>query len=619
MNQYVYIIILPLIAGLILFLIPEKARTIKGIITLAISIFTFYFSFLIFKSDNIIFRLNEIIGSSGFSSTGSAIIGDLTRYITFKCDELGRLILLFTSLFAFLISLYSIVYLKNDKTNNYFSYFLITLGCSYGAVLSDNLLLFLFFWGILGITLYKLIQGNNEESSATAKKTLILIGASDSIMIIGIAILWKISGTLNMSEINLPVNDAVSVIAFIALMTGAFTKAGAFPFHTWIPDYAKDAPASSSAYLPASLDKLLGIYFLARIVTDMFIPGEWMTLLLLTIGVTTIITAVMMALIQHNYKQLLGYHAVSQVGYMILGFSLGSLIGVAAGLFHMINHALYKSGLFLSAGCIEYRTGKDNIDDLGGLSKAMPLTFFAALIFAMSISGIPPLNGFASKWMIYQGIIDFGGGTGLPNKLWILWLALAVLGSALTLASFIKFIGGIFLSRRRSELDHVKEVPAMMWIPVVILALLCIIFGIFATNFIVPKLFMPISGNFLFTGFWNSGFVSVLVLVSFLIGLIIYLAFNLKRFRTEENFIGGEKFHEQTGYPTPEFYKTFDEFRFFSVMYKKARDKWFDIYDLSKQFVLWLSHKFSETHTGVLPEYVIWVFAGLIVMLLIMI
>ena len=168
------------------------------------------------------------------------------------------------------------------------------------------------------------------------------------------------------------------------------------------------------------------------------------------IGVITIISAVMMALVQHNYKQLLGFHAVSQVGYMILGFGLGSAIGVAAGLFHMINNAIYKSGLFLSAGCIEYRTGKENIDDLGGLSKAMPVTFVASLIFAMSISGVPPFNGFASKWMIYQGIIDFGIGSDLPNKLWILWLGLAVLGSALTLASFIKFIGGIFLSRSKS-------------------------------------------------------------------------------------------------------------------------------------------------------------------------
>ena len=135
---------------------------------------------------------------------------------------------------------------------------------------------------------------------------------------------------------------------------------------------------------------------------------------------------------------------------------------------------------------------KKNIDDLGGLSKAMPVTFFASLIFAMSISGVPPFNGFASKWMIYQGIIDFGTGSGLANKLWVVWLGLAVLGSALTLASFIKFIGGIFLSRRKSEFENVREVPVMMWIPLVILALFCIVFGVFATNFVVPKLFMPV-------------------------------------------------------------------------------------------------------------------------------
>jgi formate hydrogenlyase subunit 3/multisubunit Na+/H+ antiporter MnhD subunit len=351
----------------------------------------------------------------------------------------------------------------------------------------------------------------------------------------------------------------------------------------------------------------------------MFILNEWLTLLLLSIGVISIITAVMMALVQHNYKRLLGFHAVSQVGYMILGFGLGSMIGVAAGLFHMINNALYKSGLFLSAGSVEYRTGKEDIDDLGGLSRAMPFTFFATLIFAMSISGVPPFNGFASKWMIYQGIIDFGSGNGIANKLWVVWLGLAVLGSALTLASFIKLIGGIFLGRRRSEFEGVREVSFLMWLPMIVLALCCIFFGVFATNFIVPKLFMPVSGAFQFRGFWNSSFVSLLVLISIILGIILYLAFNLKKFRTEDSFIGGEKIQDQTSYSTTEFYKTIGEFRLFSWFYKKAEKRWFDIYDLSKQFVLWFSHQLSEAHTGVLPDYIIWVFAGLIIMLLIMI
>src|SRR5450759_3686944 len=548
MKEIISIITLPVLAGLLLFFVPEKFRTFKGLVALLVSIITGYLTIVIYSSGNQMLLMNELFAGSGLSVFGIDFLRDAGRYMAFNSDSLSNLIVLSVSLFTFLILLYSIVYIKAGRVKNYYPYFLITLGCAYGAVLSDNLLLFLAFWGVLGITLYKLIHGYDEESSATAKKTLILIGASDSIMIIGIAIIWKITGSLSMGGISVPTSNALSVVAFLALLTGSFTKAGAFPFHTWVPDYAKSAPASSSAYLPASLDKLLGIYFLARIITSMFILNEWLTLLLLSIGVISIITAVMMALVQHNYKRLLGFHAVSQVGYMILGFGLGSVIGIAAGLFHMINNAIYKSGLFLAAGSIEYRTGKEDIGDLGGLSKAMPYTFFATLIFAMSISGVPPFNGFASKWMIYQGIIDFGSGTGIANKLWIVWLGLAVLGSALTLASFIKLIGGIFLGRRKSEFEEVREVPFIMWLPMILLAVCCIFFGVFATNFIVPKLFMPVSGAFQFKGFWNSSFVSLLVLISIIIGIILYLAFNLKKFRIEDSFIGGEKIKDQTSY-----------------------------------------------------------------------
>jgi formate hydrogenlyase subunit 3/multisubunit Na+/H+ antiporter MnhD subunit len=619
MKEIIIIITLPVIAGLLLFFVPGKLRTLKGLVALLISIITGYLTIMIYGSGSQLHYLNELPAGLTLSLPGFNLLPDIGRYVLFNIDNLSKLIVLFVSLFAILILLYSIVYIKADRIRNYYPYFLITLGCSYGAILSDNLLLFLTFWGILGITLYKLIQCKDEESSATAKKTLILIGASDSIMIIGIAILWKITGSLSIGSISVPTSNALSVVAFLALLTGSFTKAGAFPFHTWVPDYAKSAPASSSAYLPASLDKLLGIYFLARITNGMFILNEWLTLLLLSVGVISIITAVMMALVQHNYKRLLGFHAVSQVGYMILGFGLGSMIGVAAGLFHMINNAIYKSGLFLSAGCIEYRTGKEEIDDLGGLSKAMPFTFFASLVFAMSISGVPPFNGFASKWMIYQGIIEFGGGSGVANKLWVVWLGLAVLGSALTLASFIKLIGGIFLSRRKKEFEGIREVPVLMWIPQIILAIFCIFFGVFATNFVVPKLFMQVTGQFEFTGFWNSSFVSLLVLISMIFGVILYLSVNIKKFRTEDSFVGGEKIQDQTSYSTHEFYKSIGEFRLFSWIYKKAEERWFDIYDLAKQFVLWLSHQLSEAHTGVLPGYILWVVAGLIVMLLIMI
>jgi len=617
MNAVPYMIIVPVLIGLILFMFPKRLNLVKGIISLLTVIAVGYFSIIIFNSGEKLIKLGELFYNNSFCVFGINLFPDAAKYVYIHVDGLSKLISLFVGLFGLLILCYSLVYNKNS--NKYFyPYFLITLGASYGAILSDNLLVFITFWGLLGITLYKLIPGVDEDSSAAAKKTLIMIGASDGIMIIGIAIIWKITGTLSMADIKLPTGSALIVFAFLSLIIGSFTKAGAFPFHSWIPDYSKCAPALSSAFLPASLDKLLGIYFLARITKDLFVITDGIRLILLSLGVITIITGVLMALIQHNYKRLLGFHAVSQVGYMILGFGLGSLIGIAAGLFHMLNNVIYKSGLFLTAGNVEFRTGKEDINELGGLSKSMPLTFFAALIFALSISGIPPFNGFASKWMIYQGIIDFGSGEGISNKLWIIWLGMAVLGSALTLASFIKFVGGIFLSRQRTEFAKVREVPILMWAPMILLALLCVVFGVFATSYIVPGLLMPVTGKFQFIGIWNSSFVSMLVLISIVLGILFYFISGSRRFRTEDSFIGGENFHEKAGFSVTEFYQGIRKSRLLSWFYARAEERWFDLYDLSKRLTLGFSNILGEAHTGVLPVYAIWVLAGLIIMLLIM-
>ncbi|MDM8002818.1 MAG: proton-conducting transporter membrane subunit [Bacteroidota bacterium] len=618
-NMMYYLILIPLAAGLLLFVVPEKFRIIKVIIAMAVSLFAVYLAVSIFVLAPHAGPEGQRItlGCLTFYDTG--LLDQSGKYLTFTIDGLSRLIILFIGILSLLVLLYSLIYNRSRGSDHYFSWFMITLGASCGAVFSDNLILFILFWGLLGITLYKLIPGKDEKSSAAAKKTMILIGASDTIMLVGIALVWRLTDTLSISGISLDTVNILNVTAFLALLVGSLTKAGAFPFHTWVPDFTENSPATSSALLPASLDKLLGIYFLARLTGNLFVLGEGMKLLLLSVGVVTIITAVLMALMQHDYKRLLGYHAVSQAGYMILGFGIGSVVGVVAGLFHMINNALYKTGLFLTAGAVERQTGKSDIGDLGGLSKAMPVTFASALIFAMSISGVPPFNGFASKWMIYQGIIESGTGTGTAGRLWILWLGLAVLGSALTLASFVKFIGGIFLGRRDPLMAGVREVPPLMWLPVALLALVCTFFGVFATGLVIPGLFTPAVGPFTFSGLWSSSFVSLLVLISIILGFLIYFATGRKKFRTGDIFIGGEKIEKlDASYPAPEFYKTFTEFSFFSRIYKMAEAKALDIYDLSRQAVLWLSGRLSSTHTGVLPGYVIWVCAGLIIMLLIM-
>ncbi len=613
MNLLFTIILFPIAVGIVLFLFPEKAKVAKGVITVIVSGIVLFYTYKLFQTQNQIVQLSHIP-----HITGGMIA--VEKLLSFNIDNLGKTITLFIGFFALMLSLYSLSYItKQKRILNYYSNFLITIGASAGAVLSDHFLLFITFWGVLGLTLYKLTGSYDERSSAAAKKSFIIIGASDSIMIFGIGLLWVLKETFTISSIQVTTESTLGVIAFITLLIGSLAKAGAFPLHTWLPDYTEKAPASSSALLPASLDKLIGIYFLARICMNLFVLNRWLTLTLLIIGVITLITAVLMALIQHSYKKLLGYHAVSQVGYMVIGLGLGTPIGIAGGLFHMLNNALYKSGLFLTAGSVEKRTGKDDLEEVGGLSRAMPVTFIAALICALSISGVPPFNGFASKWIIYQGIIEFGKGTGPANKVWVVWLILAVFGSALTLASFIKFTSGIYLGKRKPELKGVKEVSILMWLPQIIIALICVGFGIAATRFVVPKLITPLSGDFQYEGIWSSGTVTGLIIVSLVIGFLIYLLGNIKKFRTAPIFAGGEDVETVTDFSAIDYYKTISSLRIFSFFYRKAERKIWDLYDNFRKLVLGLNTVFSKSHTGALPLYAVWVFLGMIIIIVVLI
>ena len=233
-------------------------------------------------------------------------------------------------------------------------------------------------------------------------------------------------------RVPLSLDSASDYLAFFCFVAAAFAKAGVIPLHTWLPDCGEKAHAPVTAFLPASLDKLLGIYLLVRMVIEsVSIMTGGMNTLLMMFGALTIIGAVLMALVQHDLKRLLAFHAVSQVGYMVMGIGTGTALGLAGGLFHMLNNAIYKSCLFLGAGVVEKRTGTVDLDRLGGLATRLPVTFAVCLIASLSISGIPPLNGFASKWMVYQAVIDSGHDSG--SMLWVVWLTAAMFGSAFTL------------------------------------------------------------------------------------------------------------------------------------------------------------------------------------------
>ncbi len=609
MSELFYLIVLPVIIGILLWIIPERIRVFKGLIVFITVSVVFYFSILIFKhkSGEIIYHLN-IFPEIRFAD----------QFLSFTFDPLNKTILVFIGFFSALYSIYSIGYLKGDfYIKNFYTNYLFTISASIAVVLTNNLLTLVTMWGIIGFTLYRLIKQVDEKSSSAAKKSFILIGASDSVMIFGIGLIWILSRSLKISEIYIDTNNTLSVIAFISVFIGAITKAGAFPLHTWVSDYTENSPAVSSALLPASFDKLLGIYLLTRITMSLFILNKWLVLTLLIIGGITTITAVMMALIQHNYKKLLGYHAVSQVGYMITGLGLGTAAGIAGGLFHMFNNALYKGGLFLVAGSVEKKTGKSEFTDVGGLSSYMPITFISALIFALSISGVPPFNGFASKWLVYQSIIEFGRGNGPSQAIWPIWLILAIFGSALTLASFIKFISGIFLGKKLDK-SGFNEVGFFMWFPQIVISISCLVFGIFATNIVIPHLIKPITGEFSYHGIWQSNFVTTLMIVTIVLGVLFYLAGRMKPKRKVDAFIGGEKLESGINYEVADFYKTVSDLKPLSYMYKKAEDGKFDIYHVSKNIVLKINYLFSYCHSGLLQLYAMWVIIGMIILLLIM-
>jgi len=552
----------------------------------------------------------------------------------FKFDNLSIFVGIFIGIFFLLITIYSFGFMRQKKRLiHYYSYLILTFISSLGAVFSNNFILFMVFWGFLGLLLYLLIGfAQTENASYTAKKAFIIIGGTDALMLLGLALVWRLTGSLQMDEISITLNTKVAVLAYMCLAAGAFAKAGVMPFHTWVPDTARDAPTPVTAFLPASLDKLLGIYFLARITLDMFKMSTAVNTVLMAVGSVTIVAAVMMALIQHDLKRLLGYHAVSQVGYMVLGIGTGNPIGIAGGLFHMLNHAIYKSCLFLSGGAVEKEAGTTDLEKLGGFAKIMPITFITFLIASLAISGVPPFNGFASKWMVYQGIIKTAGD---GNNLWIIWLIAAMFGSALTLASFMKLIHAVFLgqpankqlrsnkipTKAEAMINKRRETSPTMWIPQVFLAVLCVIFGVFAYRIPLKMFIFPSLGEKIeFFGIWNASLATILIIVGVAVGIIIYLLGTITKTRETEAFIGGEILEEQPNMRVSgtEFYNTIKDVAPLGTIYRLAERKVFDIYHLGSTITFGFNKILRYIHNGVLPTYLAWCFLGMIILFFIL-
>ncbi len=567
--------------------------------------------------------------------------------LSFRLDALSGFVLLFVAIFAVLILTYSLRYLRGEpKASNHFLFMLLALACANGVLASANLPVLLFFWGSLLAVTYGLLLSGRAGASQAAAKALVVIGLSDFAMLLGVVLLIVHDWIDLMPIAPWPLLEPLTVLAYLLVAVGALAKAGSMPFHSWIPKASESSPATVMAFIPASLDKLLGIYLLVRISTSLFdiATNQTVRTLLMVTGSVTILGAVLMALVQKRVMRLLSFHAVSQVGYMVLGIGTGVPVGIAGGLFHMLNNSIYKTGLFLAAGSVESVAKTDEIDQLGGLAVKMPLTMLSFLVAALAISGMPPLNGFVSKWMVYQGVIELARE---GNSVFPFYLVAAMLGSVLTLASFLKLLHAIFFGQRPASLARAHEVSFAMWLPPVLLAATCVLFGVFAFPVALSALIYPgLPFSVMLPGWWEPRQATVLLVIALGVGAILYLLGTARKPIVGRTFVGGESIadNEESRVTGTAFYTSVKQLPLLSELLRFGEAGAFDLYSwvvavsrgaglvlreavhdvinwivsASGRLVRSTGRALAMIHTGILPLYVGWVFLGALIVYLVL-
>jgi formate hydrogenlyase subunit 3/multisubunit Na+/H+ antiporter MnhD subunit len=564
-------IVVPLIAGVLALIVPRLRNEFSFIGALV----TFYYALRIFLS-----------ARHGILTYDYLTIGPVN--IGLRVDNLSAFVLLSAAFLGLMVVGFSFRYMRGVKGNGlYYMFILFTLGCADGVFMASDLVFVLFFWGFLAALLYGMLFLSPKDAAPVAMKGLVIAATADLLMMTGIGVLLFALGNSSVAPASrIPLTTTPAIVAFFLLAAGALAKAGSMPFHTWIPDAARTAPATFLGFVPGAVDKLLGIYLLTRVSCYVFDLTTAMAVrnVLMAIGAVTILAAVMMALVQKDALRLLSFHAVSQVGYMVLGIGTGTPVGIAGGIFHMINHALYKSTLFYSAGAAEFRTKENRLDLLGGLATKMPMTFASFLIAALAISGVPPLNGFFSKWMVYQGVLQLAQE---GNRIWPIFLVAAMLGSVFTLASFLKVLHSMFLGQTAPSCERAHEVGFSMWLPFFLQALVCILFGVFANWIPIRLLILPSLPPHTFVapwsipGFWQPSFTTGLLLLGLALGLVVYLLGTVLRPRPTEVFVGGETLTgEETRITGAEFYSPVKNLDFLSRLYASAETGALDFYNL---------------------------------------
>ncbi|MGB9640646.1 MAG: proton-conducting transporter membrane subunit [Anaerolineales bacterium] len=449
--------------------------------------------------------------------------------LSYHADGLGFFFALIATAVGTIILLYSIDYMENDPSCTRFYALMLTFiaGLVHLVFTSDLFLLYL-SWEVIGLCSFLLVGFwyGQAEASRGARKVFVMTHIAGYGLLAMVLTLYARSGSTLWTEksIAASLNLTLLTLAFIAAMA----KSVQFPLHTWIPD-AMAAPTPVSALLHAACYVTAGVYLMARLRGIAPWPAAFESLVIL-VALLTMFIGAMFAMLQTDLKRLLAFSTVSQVGYMMLGIGIGTPLGIAAGLLLCLNHALFKAGLFLCAGKIQHETGTRNLDILGGLSRWMPHTTLFWLLLAGSISGLPLLSGFVSKWLLYHAALEADQSLAVL----VSWLV-----SVVTVFYFLKASNSIFFGAAITVPHTQKEKQDWMQVGIGSLAIGSVVLGI-APQLAISGLINPLLtslgqaplsgiswlGITMDGGSWFSSLGLGLAFLAILIGLVIYLIFS---------------------------------------------------------------------------------------------
>jgi hydrogenase-4 component B len=412
-------------------------------------------------------------------------------------DALSAFFLLCIYLVSGLAAVYGAGYLGRHAHDRTLApalfFFALLVAAMTGVALARDGVLFLVAWEIMSIAGFFLVTFEHEREDVRRAGMVYLIASHIGVVFLFIlfTIFARHGGDFSFVSIASAGAPSASLAnaCFLLALAGFGTKAGFWLLHTWLPEAHPAAPTHVSATMSGVMIKM-GIYGLLRVLTFLGTPPLWWGILLIAVGAVSGVLGILHALAQHDLKRMLAYSSVENVGIVVLGIGLGllgqstanpamALLGYGGAILHTLNHGLFKGLLFQGAGSVLLATGTKEIDALGGLSRKMPVTALTFLVASVAISGLPPLNGFVSEWLIYVAAFRGGAlsGAGLVAALAVI-PTLALIGG-LAAACFVKAYGIVFLGQPRTDACHAaKDPPPMMRAPMVLGALLCLAIGL---------------------------------------------------------------------------------------------------------------------------------------------